>query len=229
MEVYDVLIVEDEDNLADYHSHYLQQTQRFRPIGIAKSIAEAKQMLRILKPKLVLLDNYLPDGKGIDLLKEITAAKPAPDVIFVTAANDMETVRYAVRCGVFDYLIKPISYDRLSNSLERYLKYTNSLKASDTINQRHVDDLFNFQAKSSALQSLPKGIDELTLDIVINAFSSSECIFTSVSLGELTGISKTTARRYLEYLTAQGFLSAVIQHGKVGRPERVYKKNEQAQ
>lgn len=225
MEVYDVLIVEDESNLAEFHSHYLQQTQRFRPIGITKNIAEAKQMLRILKPKLVLLDNYLADGKGVDLLKDITAINPAPDVIFITAANDMETVRDAVRCGVFDYLIKPISYDRLSDSLERYLKYTSSLKASDNINQRHVDQLFNFQSKSSALQALPKGIDELTLELVLNAFSDPETVYTSVSLGEITGISKTTARRYLEYLTAQGFLSAVIQYGKVGRPERVYKKN----
>nr|WP_284676663.1 response regulator [Vibrio sinus] len=225
MEIYDVLIVEDEANLADYHSHYLQQTQRFRPIGIAKTIAEAQQMLRILKPKLVLLDNYLTDGKGIHLLNDISAMTPTPDVLFISAANDMETVKDAVRRGVFDYLIKPISYDRLEDSLERYLKYTNSLKASDNINQRHVDELFKFQSKSSAMQTLPKGIDELTLELVIDAFSNSEAVFTSVSLGELTGVSKTTARRYLEYLTAQGFLSAEIQHGKVGRPERVYRKS----
>ncbi|AWB00370.1 response regulator [Vibrio harveyi] len=224
MEIYDVLIVEDESNIADFHSYYLQQTQRFRPIGIAKSIAEARKMIQLLKPKLVLLDNYLPDGKGIDLLKDITAAKQSPDVIFITAANDMETVREGVRCGVFDYLLKPISYDRLTDSLERYLKYTSSLKANDNINQRHVDELFNFQSKSSHMQALPKGIDELTLDKVTNAFDDGEVIYTAESLGNEVGISKTTARRYLEFLAAKGFLLAVIQHGKVGRPERVYQK-----
>jgi two-component system response regulator CitB len=212
MQIYDVLIVEDESNIADFHSYYLQQTQLFRPIGIAKSIAEARKMIQLLKPKLVLLDNYLPDGKGIDLLKDITAA------------NDMETVREGVRCGVFDYLLKPISYDRLTDSLERYLKYTSSLKANDNINQRHVDELFNFQSKSSHMQALPKGIDELTLDKVTNAFDDGDIIYTAESLGNEVGISKTTARRYLEFLAAKGFLLAVIQHGKVGRPERVYQK-----
>ncbi|NAW67823.1 response regulator [Vibrio sp. V27_P1S3P104] len=224
MEIYDVLIVEDEANIADFHSYYLQQTQRFRPIGIAKNIAEAKKMIQLLKPKLVLLDNYLPDGKGIDLLKDITATKHSPDVIFITAANDMETVREGVRCGAFDYLLKPISYDRLTDSLQRYLKYTSSLKANDNINQRHVDELFNFQSKSSQMHTLPKGIDELTLDKVIRAFDETTIIYTAELLGNTVGISKTTARRYLEFLVAQGFLFAEIQHGKVGRPERVYQK-----
>ncbi|MBF4291595.1 response regulator, partial [Vibrio anguillarum] len=96
-------------------------------------------------------------------LKELTHQPQAPDVIFITAASDMETVREAVRCGVFDYLLKPIAYDRVQNSLERYLKYTSSLRANDSVNQRHVDELFNFQAKTEQLDSLPKGIDELTL------------------------------------------------------------------
>lgn len=224
MEKYDVLIVEDEHNIAEFHSYYLQQTERYRPIGIAKNLAEAKKMIQLLKPKLVLLDNYLSDGKGIDLLKEITSSKSAPDVIFITAANDIETVREGVRCGVFDYLLKPISYDRLSDSLERYLKYTSSLKASDNINQRHVDELFNFQSKGMQLQQLPKGIDELTLDKVTEAFNQNDAFFTAETLGLELGISKTTSRRYLYFLTAKGFVHAVIHHGRVGRPERVYKK-----
>ncbi|SHO55180.1 response regulator [Vibrio quintilis] len=224
MENYDVLIVEDETNIAEFHVDYLQQTQRFRPIGIARNLAETRKMIQLLKPKLILLDNYLPDGKGIDLLKEMTTNKHAPDVIFITAANDMETVREGMRCGVFDYLLKPISYDRLSDSLDRYLKYTSSLKANDSISQRHVDELFNFQSKSAHLQQLPKGIDELTLDKVTFAFGDKEIIYTAETLGKEIGISKTTARRYLEFLTAKGYLNAVIQHGRVGRPERVYQK-----
>ncbi len=224
MEIYDILIVEDEANIAEFHSHYITQTKRFRAVGIAQKISEARTMIRLLKPKLVLLDNYLPDGKGIDLLKEITTMDNAPDVIFITAANDIDTVREAVRSGVFDYLMKPISYDRLSDSLDRYLKYTSSLKASEHINQRHVDALFNFQSKSVRLQQLPKGIDELSLDKVTRAFDQPGVVYTAETLGKELGISKTTARRYLEYLLARGMVEAVIQHGRIGRPERVYQK-----
>ncbi|UXI02384.1 response regulator [Photobacterium sp. TY1-4] len=224
MELFDVLIVEDESNIAEFHTHYLQQTRRFRPIGVAKNVAEARNMVRLLKPKLILLDNFLPDGKGIDFLKEITTAKSPPDVIFITAASEMETVREAVRCGVFDYLLKPISYDRLKDSLDRYLKYTSSLRASDSVNQRHVDELFNFQSKNKQHEHLPKGIDELTLNKIKEVFAIANVQHTADSLGKSIGISKTTARRYLEFSTASGFLEAVIQHGKVGRPERIYQK-----
>ncbi|MDH5923206.1 response regulator [Vibrio splendidus] len=224
MEIFDVLIVEDEPNIAEFHSYYLKQTKRFRPIGIANNLAEARKMTQILRPKLILLDNYLPDGNGIELLKEITSSKYSPDVIFITAANDIDTVREGMRCGTFDYLLKPISYDRLNDSLDRYLKYTSSLLASDNVNQRHVDELLNFQSKNKQLELYPKGIDELTLEKVKFAFEDSDTIFTAESLGKVIGISKTTARRYLEFSTANGFLDAFIQHGKVGRPERVYKK-----
>ncbi len=126
--------------------------------------------------------------------------------------------------GVFDYLLKPISYDRLKDSLERYLKYSSSLLASDSVNQRHVDELFNFQSKTKQYEHLPKGIDELTLDKIKEAFEASDIVHTADSLGKEIGISKTTARRYLEFSTASGLLEAEIQHGKVGRPERIYHK-----
>ncbi|CAG9297426.1 response regulator [Celerinatantimonas diazotrophica] len=224
MEQIDVLIIEDEPNIAEIHNFYLQRMNRFRPVGVAKTVADARNMIRILKPKLILLDNFLPDGKGIELLKELTSVTHPADVIFITAASDMDTVREAVRCGVFDYLLKPIAYDRLEDSLERYLKYISSLKANDNVNQRHVDELFNFQAKTQHLEALPKGIDELTLEKLKEIYFQHDQAYTAESLGKAIGISKTTARRYLEYCVNSGFLEAQIVHGKVGRPERVYQK-----
>jgi response regulator of citrate/malate metabolism len=70
-----------------------------------------------------------------------------------------------------------------------------------------------------------KGIDELTLDKVKEAFISAEVCHTAESLGELIGISKTTARRYLEHCAALSFVYAEVMHGKVGRPERVYRRH----
>ncbi|WP_059120721.1 response regulator [Vibrio sp. MEBiC08052] len=225
MDVFDVLIVEDEVSISDFHTYYLNQMPRFRPIGVARSLAEARNMLRLLKPQLIILDNFLPDGRGLDLLKEMISGGNMPDVIFVTAASDMETVREAVRCGVFDYLLKPIAYDRLQDSLERYLKYSNSLKAADNFNQRHVDELLNFQSKAQYHQdNLPKGIDELTLNKIKVIYQEDDVAHTAESLGKLVGISKTTARRYLEYCTSTSFLEAIIQHGRVGRPERLYRR-----
>ncbi|MGF1695473.1 response regulator [Vibrio kyushuensis] len=229
MNMIDVLIIEDEVGIAELHAQFFRQTVRFNPIGIASSVAMAKTMIRIHKPKLIILDNYLPDGLGIDLFRDVIAEKGnyKPDFILVTASSEMDTVKDALQCGCFDYLLKPISYDRLQETLNRYLKYNCAIKAFDNISQRHVDDLFNIQARDKESSRLPKGIGELTLDKIKQVFSQNCGFkFTAESLGSEVGISKTTARRYLEYCSASGFLAVENEHGRVGRPERVYVKND---
>ena len=225
MNKFDVLIVEDELRIAELHAQFIRQHARFNPVGIAGTQAEAQRMMRVLKPDLVLLDNFLPDGLGINLMREMLTDKNAPDVIFITAASDIETVREAVRCGAFDYLLKPLGYDRLQDTLQRYLRYRGSISAGDNVNQRHVDEMFNLQAREMTYRNLPKGIDELTLDKVKEVFVSKEVFHTAESLGDLIGISKTTARRYLEHCAALTYLQAEVMHGKVGRPERIYRRH----
>lgn len=60
----DVLIVEDESELARLHAELIQKHPRMRLAGMAASLTQARQMLNASPPQLVLLDNYLPDGKG---------------------------------------------------------------------------------------------------------------------------------------------------------------------
>jgi two-component system response regulator CitB len=225
MKKFNVVIVEDEPYIAQFHSQYLKETSRFNPIGIAHSIREAKSMISIMKPDLIILDNYLPDGKGIDLMQELATKDNPPNVIFVTAASDMHTVRKAIRTGAFDYQLKPISYDRLQDSLDRFLKYMGTMESTDSMSQKYVDQMFNYQAKPEhTIDTLPKGIDQLTLDKVKEVFSDPCVSHTADSILIEVGISKTTARRYLEFCALSGFLKAEIHHGKIGRPERRYSK-----
>ena len=107
-----LLIVEDETPLAEMHAEYIRHIPGFSQILLAGNLAQARMMIERFKPGLILLDNYLPDGRGINLLHELVQAHYPGDVVFTTAASDMETVSEAVRCGVFDYLIKPIAYER---------------------------------------------------------------------------------------------------------------------
>ncbi len=229
MNTIDVLIVEDESGIAELHAQFLRQTLRFKPVAIASNLAMARTMIKVHKPQLIILDNYLPDGKGVDLLREIVANKNSDkaDVILVTASSEMDTVKEAMHCGCFDYILKPVAYDRLQETLNRYLKFNSAINAFDNISQRHVDDLFNIQARDKTTGTLPKGIGELTLDKIKLLFTKNAGVkYTAETLGTEVGISKTTARRYLEYCTASGFLVAENEHGRVGRPERVYVKPE---
>ena len=227
MDLIDVLIVEDDSGIAELHSEFLRQIARFNPVGIAGDLRMARTMIKVQKPTLIILDNYLPDGLGIELLREIVAQKndDKPDVVLITASSEIDTVKAAMHCGCFDYILKPVSYDRLKDTLNRYLKYNSAINAYDHISQRHVDDLFNIQAREKNSTRLPKGIGELTLDKIKDVFiANCDLKYTAENLGDEVGISKTTARRYLEYCSATGFLIAENEHGKIGRPERVYVK-----
>ncbi|OEF23612.1 response regulator [Vibrio rumoiensis] len=227
MELIDVLIVEDDAKIAQIHSQILRQTPRFNPIGIAESLQMARVMVKVHKPSLIILDNYLPDGTGIDLFREIISNKTSHkiDVILITASDEIDTVKTAMKLGCFDYLLKPVSYERLQETLTRYLTLNSAMKAYDNLEQRQIDELFNIQLRDKHQQQLPKGIESITLEKIKRVFSQNIGVkFTVEELSQKIGIGKTTARRYLEYCSANGLLTAENQYGKVGRPERVYVK-----
>lgn len=220
----DVLIVEDEARLASLHFEFVRKSSRFRAVNVAASLSDARKMIQVLKPHLLLLDNFLPDGRGIELLEDIVTGHIPTRVIFITAASDMDTCGQAIRFGAFDYILKPVSYDRLQMSLERFIRFFDSQQSSEHVNQHHVDELFNLQSKNFAPVRHAKGIETLTLTKVQDVFLEGGEAHTTESVAHLLGISKTTARRYLEYCVEQQYLVAEISYGRIGRPERLYKK-----
>ncbi len=222
-----ILIVEDETPLAEMYAELIKQSKVCRQIWLAGNIQQAKMIIERLKPDLILLDNYLPDGKGIEFLDELASQKFLGGIIFITAASDMKTVSEAVRLGVFDYLIKPVAYERLEHSLNRYAHLKRIIDEHHYVTQRQIDDIFNTFSRSELKSSCPIGIDDITLDKVKQFFVSSDTAYTAEQIAQSTGLSRTTARRYLEFCSTEGFLLAEIVYGKVGRPQRIYHRNEQ--
>ena len=217
----EVLIVEDEPILAELTAEFIQRDPKVKALGIASTLNDAKMMVEKLKPKLILLDNYLPDGQGIELFEYIVNNQLNCYVIFITAASDIETCSKAIRYGAFDYLIKPVSYQRLKHSIERFQLFLYRQSIQQHVNQRRVDELFNLQTKDFIDSNRPsKGIEEITLQKVKDVFMQTDKPQTVDDLVRKTQISKTTARRYLEYCVQTKLLNVEINHGKIGRPER---------
>ncbi|NUL06348.1 response regulator [Streptomyces lunaelactis] len=102
----------------------LPRAEGFTVVGVAHSGAEALRAAERLRPDLVLLDIYLPDMDGINVLRELRAAEErdelrgSVDVLFITAARDAGLVRAALRAGALHYLG---SLSRVS--ARRYLEY----------------------------------------------------------------------------------------------------------
>lgn len=227
----EVLIVEDDLKIAEINRRFIEKVEGFHVIGIATDAVQAKEQLEILTPQLVLLDVYLPGANGIDLLAYIRQHYRDTDVIMITAAKEIDAIREAIRSGAFDYIMKPLVFNRLQETLQRYLNFHRELTRmndSGMINQSDVDRLLSSGSskKESHLSPsfLPKGIDKLTLVKIVQAISGAEGGLTADQIAKVIGVSRSTGRRYLEHLVSSGDLFADLSYGVVGRPERVYRK-----
>jgi two-component system CitB family response regulator len=219
-----VMIIEDDLAIAELHHKYLSQLSGLEVVGIATTRMEAEMQLEILNPDLLLMDVYLPDGTGLEILNTLRAKNQTCDVILITAARDVDTLQTAMRGGVVDYLLKPIMFPRLEVALKKYLAQRERFDVAGSLDQSQVDKMFQSNNISeTGAKRLPKGIDSVTLDKIRDLFPGEEML-TADEAGEKIGANRTTARRYLEYLISSGELEADLNYGTVGRPKRCYKK-----
>ena len=221
---FSVLIVDDDPKIAEIHRHFTEKVEGFSVCGIADTLEDAEKMAQLLEPDLVLLDLYFPEGLGTDVLWKIRARRQATDIILITAAKELEPLQEAMRGGVFDYIIKPVMFPRFKEALERFREHRNQLQAETRLSQQDVDRLLHLHKDVSPGEpQYPKGIDPLTLKKIRTVFEQPHPDGLSADeVGQQIGVSRTTARRYLEYLTAGGKLTAELIYGAVGRPERKY-------
>jgi response regulator of citrate/malate metabolism len=217
----DVLVVDDDFMVAEIHRRFVEQVDGFRAVGVARTGAEALSAARELRPQLILLDVYLPDMTGLEVLQRLRADGDRVGVIMITAARELDTVSGALDGGAADYLIKPFEFDQLKAKLEAFATRADALESADGVDQSMIDSLFGGTAVTPQKEVLPKGLGaetgQLVLDAVRNAgeVSAAEC-------AEQVGISRVSARRYLEHYLSTGALEIRLQYG-VGRPERRYR------
>jgi len=219
------LIVEDDVKIAEIQRIFTEKIECYSVVGIAHSISEAEEMVSVLEPDLVLLDIFFPDGNGIDLLWKIRAEQKKTDVVLITAAKEVEFFEEALRGGVFDYILKPLVFNRFAKTLEKFKEHRKKLNKISTISQQDVDRFLHQTNKGTVKnEEMPKGIDPITLKKVTAIFETvgSEGI-SAEKAGILIGVSRTTSRRYLEYMVANGIITADLCYGTQGRPERMYR------
>ncbi|MFC0115427.1 response regulator [Kibdelosporangium aridum] len=216
-----VLVVDDDFMVAKVHSGYVSRTPGFSVVGVAHTGADALQAARELKPDLVLLDIYLPDMDGLAVLQELRSSQGDTDVIVISAANDVETVRRAMRGGVLHYLIKPFSYSALFDQLRHFATLHEKLDRLAVAGQADVDQVFG--ARPRGATSLPKGLTEQTAELVERVMRAHPEGLSATECAQLTELSRVSARRYLEHFTETGKSEVTLRYGGTGRPERRYK------
>ncbi len=219
-----ILIAEDDRRIAEIQRRFVEKLEDVELCGIAHSLEDARDLIEVMAPDLILLDIYFPDGSGLELLRELRAQDSSSDVILITAAKEVDSLRSALRGGVFDYILKPLVFERLEEAVSRYRDHLRHLSGLVQIAQKEVDVLLPRSSDASPSkrpERLPKGIDSITLDKIREVVSSGKQ-WSAEEVGNAMGASRTTARRYLEFLVGLGELKAEVTYGSVGRPERRY-------
>ena len=220
-----VLIIDDDVRIAEIHRRYVEKTEGFEVVGIANTLEDAQLQLDVLEPDLMLLDIFFPEGNGLEFLKQARLHRKLVDVIPITAAKEVHLFNEALHGGVFDYILKPVVLSRFQTTLQRYRQTKNQLSKIEQLDQLEVDRALHAGSSSNLHESqeLPKGIDGLTLEKVRQVFSSQQDLrLTSEEVASHIGASRTTVRRYLEFLVSQTILDVDVNYGGVGRPERRY-------
>ncbi len=219
------LVVDDDFMVARLHSSTVVRQPGFDMVGVASTGAQALSMAKELRPDLVLLDVYLPDLTGLEVLRRLRGAGADCDVIVISAARDLDSLRQAMQSGVYQYLVKPFELDELRRRLEEYARHRARIRGQDpetTVAQEEADRLFRTdQGRPRA--ALPKGISAETVTLVRDALSGAgEEGISASECGEAVGIARSSARRYLEYLVDTGAAAVRHRYGSAGRPERRY-------
>ncbi|GHF40132.1 two-component system CitB family response regulator [Deinococcus metalli] len=211
------LIVEDDPRIAALHTRWLHDAGGFEVLGFAETVRIARSMVATLRPALLLLDVQLPDGRGLDFLRELRVAGARVDAILVTAANDSASVQDALIHGAADYLVKPVTPGRFGVALGRARERA-AVWAQPEVRQGDLDALLSTPASAAS------GLDADTLQRVRAALRGGPPR-TAADLGTALGLSRVTAWRYLEHLVEVGEAAVETDVGTVGRPAKRYRRS----
>jgi response regulator of citrate/malate metabolism len=216
------LIVDDDARVADIHKSYVERVEGFTVAGVANRGTEALRRVLEDRPDLVLLDIYLPDLDGLEVCRRLRAANNLVDVIAVTAARDVDTVKGAVGLGVAQYLVKPFTFATFRDKLERYAAYRKLTERTTEADQDDIDAMLG-ELRTPGATPLPKGLSKETLDLVARTLKRNGTPLSAVETAEQAGLSRVTARRYLDHLTQTKQVELELRYGGSGRPEHRYR------
>lgn len=218
-----VLVVDDDFMVARIHRGFVERIEGFEVVGSAQTGEEALALVAALQPDLVLLDLYLPDAFGLDVVTRLRGAGETCDVLVITAAKEADAVRGAVRQGVVGYLLKPFTSADLEERLRAYAA-ERARELGDDLTQEQIDAAFAAQpVRRAAVAVLPKGLSTETADAVEAALRQAGKTLSATECAEAVGISRVSARRYLEHFAAVGRADVTLRYGSTGRPERRYR------
>ncbi|OON82888.1 response regulator [Streptomyces tsukubensis] len=210
-----VLVVDDDFRVAELHASLVRAVTGFTVTATAGSFREALSTAADSPVDLALVDLYLPDGSGTDLLRRLEG-----DAFVLSAATEGATVRRAMSAGALAYLVKPFPPELLAEKLRGYARFR-QLTDTDHVDQDAVESAYGALRGPARSRRAPVGTP--TGDLVLSAVKNSPAPMSAGEVGALLGVSRATAQRYLAGLVTSGLLRMRLRYGTTGRPEQEYR------
>ncbi|GAB7189939.1 response regulator [Kineococcus sp. NUM-3379] len=222
-----VLVVDDDAAVAGVHRAFVETLEGFAVCGVVHRGVDVLPAVRASAADLVLLDIHLPDESGIDVLRRLRATQTAVDVIAITAAREVDTVRDAMAGGVWHYLVKPFSLATFSDRMRAYADQRSEFSGGHSTRELGQDEVDRLLRARQQPPSLPKGLSPRTLQVILThlraAGGEGDGNVSATELAQLCGIARVSVRRYLEHLERIGLASVHPRYGRAGRPENGYR------
>ena len=208
-----VLVVDDDFRVANMHAGIVEALPGFTVVGTANTLAAARKVAAV---DLALVDVYLPDGSGIDLVRELTC-----DAMILSAATEAETVRAAISAGALSYLVKPFAPTELAARLSGYARYRRILTGRN-LSQEEIDAALDALRPRVAPQQALAVAPSPTKDLVLEALAGAEAPMSAAEVAAAIGVSRATAQRYLANLATTDEVKVGLRYGTTGRPEQEF-------
>jgi response regulator of citrate/malate metabolism len=208
-----VLVVDDDFRVANMHAGIVNALPGFTVTATANTLAGARKCDPV---DLALVDVYLPDGSGVDFVRELRC-----DSIVLSAATESETIRAAVAAGAVSYLVKPFVPTDLAARLAGYARYRKILSGPN-LSGKDVDAALDALRPKVAAPATVSATTSPTKELVLQALRTAEGAMSSAEVATAIGVSRATAQRYLATMAAAGEVKTRLRYGTTGRPEQEF-------
>jgi response regulator of citrate/malate metabolism len=208
-----VLVVEDDFRVANMHAGIVEAMPGFTVSATVNTVAAARKASPV---DLALVDVYLPDGSGIDLIRELRC-----DSIVLSAATEADTIRAAIAAGALGYLVKPFAPTELAARLSGYARYRRILSGSN-LGPADIDAALDaLRPRLAPAQSLTVAPSP-TKELVLQALAVASTPMSAAQVAAEIGVSRATAQRYLAALATNDEVKVGLRYGTTGRPEQEF-------
>lgn len=232
MQRFRVILIEDDPMVREVNRQFIERVNGFELIATARNGKEGLQLIESLRPDLVFMDIFMPELDGLEALREIRLRHLDVDVVTVTAANDMITIQRILHLGVFDYIMKPFTFERMEKALLNYKQFKLHTTKTEDLTQQELDTLMQKQISGQSLSGekvvrneeldLPKGFNRTTLEKVLQFIEGKQDGASADEVAQAIGVARVTARRYLDFMEKQQLIEMENVYGNVGRPINKY-------